>query len=188
MASPVAIGTSGANLLETGPDALFLQHPQRQEGSGLPSPDLPDSSWIGAPGYTAPPQRMEPLEPATGPAIRSLATALTWEITTPPSGPEADSASIGSIPEKRIARLVVLGDSDVLRDGTIDLYGNNAFVSRLFGWLSEREFLLRFPPPDRSGTPLEVGLAGLRTSFFVVQIVLPLLVYIVGFVLWVRRR
>lgn len=186
MTSPAVLGTSGANLLETGPHALFLERkdPPEGVGEGRPSLDLPDSSWIGTPGYTAP-ARTETLRPATEPAVRSLAAALTWEVTSDPGSQEGESARI---PEKRDARLVVLGDSDVLRDGTIDLYGNNAFVSRLFGWLSEREFLLRFPPPDRSGTPLEVGLAGLRASFFVVQIALPLFIYILGFLLWIRRR
>src|SRR5690606_42010990 len=112
-----------------------------------------------------------------------MATALSWEITGRRAAP-----SEGRIPEKQNARLVVLGDSDILRDGTIDLYGNSAFVSRLLGWLSEREFLLRFPPPDRSGSPLQVGLGGLRASFFIVQIALPLVVYLFGFLLWVRRR
>jgi hypothetical protein len=137
---------------------------------------------LGTLGYTAPP-RTPNLRAATTPSTQSLAAALAWEIA-----PGAAGDGSGGTPEKRYARLVVLGDSDMLRDGTIDLYGNNAFVSRLFGWLSEREFLLRFPPPDRSGTPLEVGVAGLRASFFVVQIALPLLAYLIGFVLWMRRR
>ena len=183
MRTPAILGTEGANLLETGPQALFLEPSDapREEG-GLPSIDLSDSSWIGTPGYTAPP-RHESLRPATEGAVRSLAAALSRDVTD-----RQPDAPAGRIPENQNARLVVLGDSDLLRDGTIDLYGNGAFVGRLFGWLSEREFLLRFPPPDRSGTPLEVGLGGLKASFFVVQIALPLAIYLLGFLLWMRRR
>ncbi|MCA9727964.1 MAG: GldG family protein [Candidatus Eisenbacteria bacterium] len=185
LADRAVAGTSGTDLLKSGPRAVFLE-PADAAGQPAGSPPrvgAPDSTWLGAPGYTAPPARQENLVPATEPATCSLAAVLEWDV---PSG--GGKPTPEGVPEKPHARLVVLGDSDVLRDGTIDLYGNNAFVGRLFGWLSERDFLLRFPPPDRAGTPLKVELAGLRTTFLIVQIVLPLILYLSGFILWVRRR
>ncbi len=90
--------------------------------------------------------------------------------------------------ERPSARVVVMGDSDLLRDETIDLYGNREFVSRVVGWLAERDFLLTFPPIDSAGTPLNIGLTGLRALFYLLQILLPLALFAAGVLVWVRRR
>ena len=81
-----------------------------------------------------------------------------------------------------------MGDSDLIRDSHLDLYGNREFAARVLGWLSERSYLLRFPPIDRSGTPLRVGLAGLRAIFYGAEILIPLLAFGLGFRAWARRR
>ena len=90
--------------------------------------------------------------------------------------------------EKPYARVVVVGDSDFLRDDMIDLFGNSVFMTRVFGWLGERQYLIQFPTIGPSGTPLKVGRNGLLAVFYVVQVALPLLAYGIGFLLWTRRR
>lgn len=118
----------------------------------------------------------------SAPAALPLGIALEWE--TPPQ-----EALAGTAPsEKGYARLVVIGDSDLARDSHLDLYGNREFIGRICGWLTERTYLLRFPPVDRSGTPLRVGLAGLQAIFYGVEILVPLLAFGLAFRSWARRR
>jgi len=117
------------------------------------------------------------------PGVVALGAALEWEVTQ--SGEKKSGLPVA---EKPYARIVAVGDSDFLRDETLGLYGNTELASRIIGWLGEREFLLRFPPVDRGGTPLRIGTSGLRTVFYLVQIILPLILYILGFVMWMRRR
>lgn len=127
------------------------------------------------------------LDPDAGEAGGSgripVAIAMSWSAVAgtgegPGDGPR----------ERPGARVVVIGDSDMLRDETIDLYGNREFMAKVVGWLAEREFLLAFPRADTGGTPLNVGLTGLRTLFYLLQIVLPLLLFGAGIAVWIRRR
>ncbi len=116
----------------------------------------------------------------SAPASLPLGVALEWDATA--------TKTTEKVPEKPFARLVVMGDSDLIRDSHLDLYGNREFAARVLGWLSERSYLLRFPPIDRSGTPLRVGLAGLRAIFYGAEILIPLLAFGLGFRAWARRR
>ncbi|MEZ4651383.1 MAG: Gldg family protein [Candidatus Eisenbacteria bacterium] len=127
------------------------------------------------------------IDPETGelvgePQARPLGGALEWEVTGT-AEPEGDRP-----PEKPYARVVVVGDSDFLRDDMIDLFGNSVFLTRVFGWLGERQYLIQFPAIGPSGTPLKVGRNGLLAVFYLVQVALPLLAYGFGFLLWARRR
>ncbi|MCB9462739.1 MAG: GldG family protein [Candidatus Eisenbacteria bacterium] len=131
--------------------------------------------------------RAKLLDPETGeaigePAARPLGVALEWEVTGT-AEPRGDRPA-----EKPYARVVVVGDSDFLRDDMIDLFGNSVFMTRVFGWLGERQYLIQFPAIGPSGTPLKVGRNGLLAVFYVVQVALPLLAYGIGFLLWTRRR
>ena len=131
--------------------------------------------------------RARPLDPETREAVdvaarRPLGAALEWEVAG-----KVD-VSTGETPEKPYARVVVIGDSDFLRDDMIDLFGNPVFLTRIFGWLGERQFLLQFPSFGPAGTPLEVGRNGLLAVFYLVQVALPLLAFGFGFFLWARRR
>ncbi|MFN8546839.1 MAG: GldG family protein [Candidatus Eisenbacteria bacterium] len=137
-----------------------------------------DLARTGSGAHLAP----SPENPTASPsAALPLAAALEWEATG--SAPAA-----GKPAEKSYARLVVVGDSDFARDSHIDLYGNKEFATRILGWLTEREYLLRFPSVDKSGTPLRVGLAGLRAIFYGAEILIPLLAFGLAFRAWARRR
>jgi hypothetical protein len=91
-------------------------------------------------------------------------------------------------PEKPFGRLIVMGDSDWLTGSFLDLYGNRELATRSIHWLARREFLLRIAPLDRRGTPLRIGLAGMRTLFYVLQVAIPLLLLGAGLWVWNRRR
>ncbi len=130
--------------------------------------------------------RAVPVEPGTrtanGPRrVHSAATALEWEA----NGPRTPADGVA---ERPYGRIVVVGDSDFLRDDLFGLYGNPAFASRVFGWLTEREFLLKFPTFNFAGTPLKVSGSGLTAIFYLQLVVFPLLAFAFGFFQWIRRR
>jgi len=114
-----------------------------------------------------------------------LGVAVQWEI---PPAAVPGAVRGGPAAEKPYARLVVIGDSDFLRDSGIELYGNRAFTNRMLGWLGEKEFLLRFPLADRSGTPLRVTRRGLQALYILAGLMLPLAWLGGGVAVWVRRR
>ncbi len=120
---------------------------------------------------------------AAAPAVISVAAALEWETSAVGAGAD----SVGPA-ERGAARLLVVGDSDFARNSGLGLYGNREFAARIFGWLSERSYLLEFPPIDRSGTPLRVGVGGLRAVAYTVQLAMPLLLFALAFRAWGRRR
>jgi ABC-type uncharacterized transport system involved in gliding motility auxiliary subunit len=161
LASRAVWGVNGTEILRSAPSARLVGEPLDPDPEALPA-----NRGNGLP----------------------LGAALEWAVPGETKG-EARAAAAQSDPaEKPTARLVVVGDSNFLRDDTIDLYGNREFATRLAGWLGEREFLLNFKPIDQSGTPLRVGLRGIRTIFYLVELLLPLGVLVFGVLVWMRRR
>jgi hypothetical protein len=158
LAAKVWAGSRGANLLYAASSARLLD----LAGSG------PRSS------------RADP--PAAGPM--PMAAALEWD----PPGDTAPPVASGALRERKHCRVVVVGDSDFLRDDGIGLVGNRAFAGRVAGWLAERAFALDFPVPDEGGTPLLLGLAGFRLIGFILLLLLPGGMLGLGVVTWLRRR
>ena len=158
LASKVRAGERGANLLFAAPSARLLELPGVEPG-------------------------VAPVEtPAPGPM--PMAAALQWD---PPRDAAIRTVS-GALPEQRHCRVVLVGDSDFLRDDGIGLVGNRAFAGRVAGWLAERAFAIDFPPADQGGTPLLVGLAGFRLIAFVLLLLLPGGMLGLGVTTWLRRR
>jgi hypothetical protein len=112
-----------------------------------------------------------------------IGLAEEWETTG--SGVPAPGQAAA---EKPYARLVLMGDSDWLLGQFFDLYSNHEFAMRTIGWLAHREFLLKIPPMETAGTPLKIGLGGLKTLFYVLQVGIPLGLLGVGLWIWTRRR
>ena len=119
------------------------------------------------------------------PEVLPVAAALQWELTAAQARP---MGSGHSVPEKPYARVVVVGDSDFVRDGMIDLYGNRELAARMVSWLGEREFLLFFPQEAGVTTRLKVNQAGLKAVDYLLGLLVPLSVYAMGAFLWMRRR
>ncbi len=116
-------------------------------------------------------------------AALPLAVVQEWEI--PSSGEPAPGEEA---PEKRYARLMIIGDSDWLSGQFLDLFSNRDLGLRAFHWLSRREFLLRIPPVDARGTPLRISMGGLRLLFYLLQVAVPLTLLGIGIGIWTRRR
>lgn len=121
--------------------------------------------------------------PGGGQSAVPLAVAQEWEI--PSSGRPAPGEEA---PEKGYARLLIVGDSDWLSGQFVDLFSNRDLGLRSFHWLARREFLLKIPPIDASGTPLSVSLGGVRLLFYLLQLGVPLALLGVGVSIWMRRR
>lgn len=117
------------------------------------------------------------------PEMRSVGVAEQWEV------PGSGTPSTGqSAPEKPYARIAVIGDSDWLDGQFIELFANRELAIRTMHWLTEREFLLRIPPIDMRGTPLRIGLSGLKSLFYLLEIATPLALLGIALRLWSRRR
>lgn len=112
-----------------------------------------------------------------------LAVVQEWEI--PSTGRPAPGEEAA---EKGYARLMVIGDSDWLSGQFVDLFSNRDLGLRTFHWLGRREFLLKIPPLDASGTPLRVSIGGVRLLFYLLQLGLPLTLLGIGVSIWMRRR
>lgn len=168
-------GTDGSDLMRTGPRASLLGSRPGQEGATA----MPPSAG-SAPG----PEDSLATETATPPAVIPVAAALQWEVTAE----HGRSSSGHAVPEKPYARVVAIGDSDFLRDGMIDLFGNREFAARIVSWLGEREFLLFFPQESAGATRLRVNQAGLKAVDYLLGLLVPLSVYAIGAFLWMRRR
>jgi hypothetical protein len=120
----------------------------------------------------------------SGPAVsQPIAVVEEWEVTASGNAAPGESA-----PEKPYARMIVVGDSDWLEGQFIDLYANRDLGLRCMHWLARREFLLRIPPMDLRGTPLRIGLSGMRALFYLLQVGLPLSLLGIGLWVWTRRR
>jgi ABC-type uncharacterized transport system involved in gliding motility auxiliary subunit len=115
----------------------------------------------------------------------SLPLGIVEEWEVPASGqPEPGEPT----PEKPYARMLIVGDSDWLTGRFIDLGANRDLGLRCIHWLARREFLLRIPPLDVRGTPLRIGLYGLRMLYYLQGVGIPLILLGIGLWTWTRRR
>ena len=88
------------------------------------------------------------------------------------------------IPEQRV---VVLGDSDFMRNNYIGQGSNLEFSSNLFNWLSADDELLSVKTSVAPGTTLDLTKSG-RIGLVLLWLGLPLALFGFGLWRWVRRR
>ena len=88
------------------------------------------------------------------------------------------------IPEQRV---LVLGDSDFMRNNYIGQGSNLEFASNIFNWLSADDELLSIKTNVVSGTTLDLTKSG-RIGLVVLWLGLPLALFIFGTWRWLRRR
>ncbi|MFB3907889.1 MAG: DUF4350 domain-containing protein [Candidatus Eisenbacteria bacterium] len=123
-------------------------------------------------------------EAAQGPrGAQPLAVVEEWE--TPGA---AEPVAGTTAREKPYGRLFVVGDSGWLTGQYLDLFSNRDLALRAVHWLARREFLLKIPPIDVTGTPLRISLTGIRTLVYLLQLVLPLALLGAGLWIWTRKR
>lgn len=89
-----------------------------------------------------------------------------------------------SIPEQRV---VVIGDSDFMRNNYIGQGSNLEFSSNVFNWLSDDDELLSIKNNIAVGTRLDLSKSG-RIGLTLLWLGLPLALFGFGMWRWVRRR
>lgn len=87
----------------------------------------------------------------------------------------------------RPSRLVVFGDTDFLSNGALSGGNVDLFLSAL-NWLLEREQLMAIAPKPLDETRLVMTEAQVRRLFWMVVVILPGLVGVVGAGIWLQRR
>lgn len=86
------------------------------------------------------------------------------------------------------ARLVVIGDSDLARNGHLGDYFNAEFLLDAVQWLAGREDLVAERPKGFRPSRLDMSEADYRTLFRLGVLFLPEAILIVGLGVWWRRR
>lgn len=89
--------------------------------------------------------------------------------------------------EIRPTRLVVFGDTDFLSNGAMS-GGNADFFMSALNWLLDRETLMAIAPKPVTDNRLVMTRGQVTSLFWVVTVVLPGLVAILGLAVWLQRR
>ncbi|MBN1656323.1 MAG: GldG family protein [Deltaproteobacteria bacterium] len=99
--------------------------------------------------------------------------------------PEASPAD-----DKPRGRLVVIGDSDWLRGELLNSpeLANYHLASAWTGWLTEREALIAIPAKKAKSGSVIFTQADLSGLFFKLIVLLPGVVFVFGFAVWLNRR
>jgi ABC-type uncharacterized transport system involved in gliding motility auxiliary subunit len=102
----------------------------------------------------------------------------------------ASSRSTAKAENKRFdeARLVVVGDSELLFDSNWGHEGNRNLVMNAFGWATHQSDKVTIRPPDRATSTLSLDAAMLGRIRFLATDVLPLSLLGVGLAIWLSRR
>ncbi len=86
------------------------------------------------------------------------------------------------------ARIVVVGDSDFATNAAIRFSGNRDFFVNIVDWLARREGLISIRPKPESGENLVVTQRTGNIYFFLTMVILPLIITLIGAVVWFSRR
>jgi ABC-type uncharacterized transport system involved in gliding motility auxiliary subunit len=127
-----------------------------------------------------------------------------WTETTPTEKPEpspgekagqltlvaASTRDTSGVQGKRFdeARVVVVGDSEILLDSRWGHEGNRNMVMNALGWATSQVEKITIRPPDRAASTLQLDADTLSRIRFVSTDVLPLSLLGVGLAIWLSRR
>ncbi len=100
----------------------------------------------------------------------------------------AAKAHAGGDAVKEESRLVVVGDSDFVRNANLGAYFNREFVLNAVQWLSGSEDLIAEAPRGLRASRLDMSEADYRNLFRLSVLLLPEALLIVGIAVWWRRR
>ncbi len=106
-------------------------------------------------------------------------------------GPIDVMAAVKKIIDKsknKIMRMVVIGDSDFASNSSISSYGNSDLLLNSINWLAGKAELIGIRSKSPENRILQLSGPKLRFIFYSCVVILPLLVIIIGVVVWLRRR
>jgi ABC-type uncharacterized transport system involved in gliding motility auxiliary subunit len=110
----------------------------------------------------------------------SAAVAASWQIPVP-------AESLDQIRQRPWARLIVMGDSDVLTNGYLEVQGNRSMVLSFIHWLARDDLLLR-AEGARPHELLVLSQSSGRTLWLIVIVLVPLVLLLLGMFVWIRSR
>ena len=100
--------------------------------------------------------------------------------------------SIGVVVEKNHGKkkmvLVIFGDSDFAKNGYFKNQGNSNLFQNTISYLAEEEDLISIRPKEIQDRRLTMSQADVKGLFYLVVIAIPLLVIIIGTVIYIRRN
>ncbi len=102
--------------------------------------------------------------------------------------PEGMAQLTGKLREKKRPRIVVVGDPDFVTNSYFALSGNGIFFTNIVNWLAEEGVLIAIPPKNTESQPLTLTRHQGLFSFWVNVVAIPLIIIIIGFVVYIRRR
>ncbi|XXF80447.1 GldG family protein [Myxococcaceae bacterium GXIMD 01537] len=119
------------------------------------------------------------------------------EDATPSDGEKAGQVTLAAVstrdtrdaPQKRFeqARVVVVGDSELLLDANWGHEANRNLVMNALGWATQQVKRITIRPPDREGSALEMDPDMLARLRFVATDLLPLSLLGIGLAIWRSR-
>ena len=144
----------------------------------------------------------------TLPGVKTTAVVTTspygWEELTPDETPTPGlderkgpiplvvlatrDTSVGPAKRSDEARLVVVGDSELIFDSHWGHEGNRNLVMNVFGWATHQDHKITIRPPDRATSTFPLDAALLGRIRFITTDVLPLALLGVGLAIWLTRR
>lgn len=113
----------------------------------------------------------------------------TGKVTPPPEGSfGAVSVAVAATTTEGATRILVVGDSDLARNGRIGSYFNREFLLGAVQWLAGDEELIAEPAKSLRASRLDMTEGDYRTLFRLAVLLLPEALLIVGLAFWWRRR
>ncbi len=126
--------------------------------------------------------RMGPLDVAV------VATmTITGETITPDATSTTETEPSAKKKEK-MARLVVVGDSDFASNTYLNLSGNRDLILNIISWLAQEEGLISIRPRDEVPRVVTLTEAQIKGLFYLTVLILPGLFLVIGSLVWLRRR
>jgi ABC-type uncharacterized transport system involved in gliding motility auxiliary subunit len=112
----------------------------------------------------------------------SLAAAVRGDAT-------ATTANRGGNDEKKPeTRVVVVGDSDFVANGYLNVQGNRDLFMNMIGWLSQQENLISIRPKEPGDSRLTLTADQARRIGWLALVIIPGLIFAFGIYTWWRRR
>ncbi len=102
--------------------------------------------------------------------------------------PEGMASLTGKLREKNRPRIVVVGDPDFVTNTYFGLSGNGIFFTNIVNWLAQEGVLIAIPPKNTENQPLTLTRNQGLFSFWVNVVAIPLIIIIIGVVVFIRRR
>lgn len=116
----------------------------------------------------------------------NIASAVTFKAKEPEALSETEKGE--TRPTGQEARIVVVGDSDFIKNQYYGLSGNGNFGLNIINWLTEEADLISIQPRTENPRTMTLTPSQMRLVNFVILYFLPFGTFLLGIYIWLRRR